>query len=143
VIRFLLGLYPREWRRRYGAEMLAHFGRERIHLRDALDLLSGALDAHLHPHWRHRGRRRPRVAAALALLAATALLAGVTGRAVGLVLVAAAAAILGLVTVAVRRRQRRHGWRWDPDDPAAGARMPRRPYDPDPEPLEAVGQVRR
>lgn len=56
MIRILLALYPREWRRRYAAEMLAHFGCQRIGPRNTLDLVNGAIDAHLHPQWRHRGR---------------------------------------------------------------------------------------
>jgi hypothetical protein len=43
------GLYPREWRERYGEELEAVIERERIGLRTGLDLLRGALDAHLHP----------------------------------------------------------------------------------------------
>ena len=143
MIRFLLALYPREWRRRYAAEVLTHYRCERIGPREAIDLLNGALEAHLHPQWRHRGRRRHRLAAALALLAAAALLAGVAGHAPALLALALAAALLGAIALASRRRQRSRGWRWDPDDPAAGARVPRKPYDPDPEPLLAVGQLRR
>jgi hypothetical protein len=47
--RRLLRLYPRAWRERYGVEMgdlLEHRPPSR---RDAVDLVRGALDAHLHP----------------------------------------------------------------------------------------------
>jgi hypothetical protein len=54
-MRRLLWLYPRDWRRRYGAEMealLRQWGRPGP--RQVLDLLRGAVDAHLHPQWRRR-----------------------------------------------------------------------------------------
>jgi hypothetical protein len=60
-MRILLWLYPRAWRRQYGAEMEALLrqmrGRGRPAL--ALDLVRGAADAHLHPQLpcRHRLRR--------------------------------------------------------------------------------------
>lgn len=44
-----LGLYPRAWRERYGDELEALLEEERLGLRTRLDLLRGALDAHLHP----------------------------------------------------------------------------------------------
>jgi len=136
VTRFLVRLYPRAWRRRYGEEVIAHYGRRRLGLRDTLDLLGGALDAHLHPQWPRRWRW-PRPALLIALLAAILLLAGVR-------LAAGILALVGIALLALRRRAPRHGGQpWEPDDPAAGARMPRKPYDPDPEPLEAVGQIRR
>ena len=46
---FLLRLYPRAWRERYGAELADLLARERLTPRLALDLLTGALDAQLHP----------------------------------------------------------------------------------------------
>ena len=137
MTRFLVRLYPRAWRRHYGPEVLAHYGCQRLGVRDTLDLLGGALDAHLHPQWRPRHRRAPRPALVVALLAALALLAGFAALAAGL-------ALVSLMLLLVRRRHLGRGGRpWPPDDPAAGARVPKRPFDPDPEPLEAVGQVRR
>ncbi len=70
-MRRLLWLYPRDWRRRYGAEMEALLRQIRPGPRQALDLLRGAVDAHAHPQW----RRRPqplwrRLAAAIAVIAA-------------------------------------------------------------------------
>ena len=136
MIRFLIALYPRGWRRRYGAEVLAHYGHRRLRPRESFDLLAGALDAHFNPQWPSRARM-PRPALLVALLAALLLLAGAK-------LPAGAAALIGLtLAVFARRRRPRPGYPWDPDDPAAGARMPRKPHDPDPEPLEAVGQLRR
>ena len=45
----LVRLYPRSWRRRYGAEMLAVLDAGPLRARDWLDLARGALDAWLHP----------------------------------------------------------------------------------------------
>jgi hypothetical protein len=60
-MRWLLRLYPRDWRRRYGAEMEAFLAEARPGPRDVLDLLRGALDARLHPQCRPaRARRRAR-----------------------------------------------------------------------------------
>jgi hypothetical protein len=47
----LLRLYPRGWRRRYGAEMAAMLEAEPLTLRTATDLVAGAIDARLNPHW--------------------------------------------------------------------------------------------
>lgn len=44
-----VGLYPRSWRARYGDELQALLEPERLGFRDRLDLLRGAVDAHLHP----------------------------------------------------------------------------------------------
>jgi hypothetical protein len=45
----LLRLYPRSWRRRYESEVRALLESRPPGTRDAVDLLRGALDAHLHP----------------------------------------------------------------------------------------------
>lgn len=45
----LLRLYPSAWRRRYGGEMEALLADRPPSLVDRLDLVRGALDAHLHP----------------------------------------------------------------------------------------------
>ena len=45
----LLRLYPRAWRDRYGAEVAELLQHHRITLWTALDILLGALDAHVHP----------------------------------------------------------------------------------------------
>ena len=45
----LLLLYPRPWQARYGAEVTALLAESPPDLRDRLDLVKGALDAHLHP----------------------------------------------------------------------------------------------
>jgi hypothetical protein len=59
-VSVLLWLYPRAWRRQFGAEMEAVLhqmrGRRRVEL--ALDLVRGAADAHLHPQWPCRRRLR-------------------------------------------------------------------------------------
>jgi hypothetical protein len=47
--RALLGLYPRAWRRRYGQELEPILGTEQLSLSLAIDLVRGAIDAHLHP----------------------------------------------------------------------------------------------
>jgi hypothetical protein len=44
-----LALYPRAWRERYGAELQDVLEADGLGLRSRLDLLRGALDAHLHP----------------------------------------------------------------------------------------------
>ena len=45
----LLGLYPRAWRRRYGEELRSLTAARPMNARDWLDLVLGAIDAHLHP----------------------------------------------------------------------------------------------
>lgn len=47
--RMLLRLYPSRWRARYGTEMEDLLADQALTPRLALDLLRGALDAHLHP----------------------------------------------------------------------------------------------
>ena len=44
-----VGLYPRAWRDRYGDELQEVLERERLGIRTRVDLVRGALDAHLHP----------------------------------------------------------------------------------------------
>ena len=44
-----VGLYPRAWRDRYGDELEAVLETDGLGLRTRLDLIRGALDAHLHP----------------------------------------------------------------------------------------------
>jgi hypothetical protein len=43
----LLGLYPRAWRERYGPEFLDLLGSQPLRLPQIIDVISGALDAHL------------------------------------------------------------------------------------------------
>lgn len=57
----LVRLYPRPWRDRYEAEVLDLLEQRPPSMRDAVDLVRGALDAHLHPQserasipWTHR-----------------------------------------------------------------------------------------
>ena len=57
----LVRLYPRPWRDRYEAELLDLLEQRPPSIRDAVDLVRGALDAHLHPQaerasmpWTHR-----------------------------------------------------------------------------------------
>jgi hypothetical protein len=47
----LLRLYPARWQRRYATEMDALLADDPPGLRARLDLVRGALDAHLHPWW--------------------------------------------------------------------------------------------
>jgi hypothetical protein len=49
-IQWLLRLYPRAWRERYGDEVASVLAEHRVTAWTALDLLLGALDAHLHRH---------------------------------------------------------------------------------------------
>jgi len=44
-----VGLYPRSWRDRYGDELEAVLDQDGLGLRSRLDLVRGAVDAHLHP----------------------------------------------------------------------------------------------
>jgi hypothetical protein len=53
-LRRLLILYPRAWRARYGDEMADLLATRPPRRSDALDLMRGALDAHLHPPTRSR-----------------------------------------------------------------------------------------
>jgi hypothetical protein len=46
----LLALYPRAWRRRYGEELLSLIAVRPPNAGDRLDLVLGAIDAHLHPY---------------------------------------------------------------------------------------------
>ena len=46
---WLLALYPRRWRRRYGAEVAELLAGRRFSLRLAVDLVAGAIDVWLHP----------------------------------------------------------------------------------------------
>jgi hypothetical protein len=56
-VKALLRLYPRAWRARYGDEMLAVLEQHGTGWRTRLDVLRGALDAHL--SLRRRGRPIP------------------------------------------------------------------------------------
>ena len=69
----LLWFYPRQWRRRYGAEIEALLSQTRLGPREVVDLLRGALDAHLHPLWPRRGQSPP----TLVLFGLVAVLAAV------------------------------------------------------------------
>lgn len=48
-MRGLISLYPRAWRERYGDEFLSLIAERPPSLRDRLDIVRGALDAHLSP----------------------------------------------------------------------------------------------
>lgn len=48
-VRWLLGLYPREWRERYDEEFAALLEQRPPSVMDAVDIALGALDARLHP----------------------------------------------------------------------------------------------
>lgn len=47
--RYLVALYPRAWRLRYGDELEELVGDQRLSFAIAFDLIRGAVDAHLHP----------------------------------------------------------------------------------------------
>jgi hypothetical protein len=63
----IVALYPRAWRARYGEELEALLEAGSIGLRDRVDLVRGALDAHLHP-------ARPSPLPVVAALTASALI---------------------------------------------------------------------
>jgi hypothetical protein len=46
---WLLKLYPPRWRRRYGDEFRALVGTRRLSVGDSIDVISGAIDAWIHP----------------------------------------------------------------------------------------------
>jgi hypothetical protein len=48
-MKWLLWLYPAEWRKRYGEEFAAVLAEQPASLGVAFDVFSGAIDAHLHP----------------------------------------------------------------------------------------------
>jgi hypothetical protein len=48
-MKHLVRLYPKTWRIRYGAELATLVQRRRASFGEALDLVRGAVDAHLHP----------------------------------------------------------------------------------------------
>ena len=58
---FLLRLYPRHWRRRYEAEMRELLASEPRTLRLAVDLVAGAIDARVNPHWTPHRAAEPRL----------------------------------------------------------------------------------
>lgn len=51
IVDPVLRLYPRPWLDRYGDEVDALLADRPPGIRDRIDLVSGALDAHLHPWW--------------------------------------------------------------------------------------------
>jgi hypothetical protein len=62
----LIALYPAAWRRRYGDELESLLEQGGLGVRDRLDLIRGAVDAHLHPN-------QPSVLPVIAALTAGAL----------------------------------------------------------------------
>ncbi len=50
INRLLLRLYPRIWRARYEEEFLAILAPHSFSVFEGIDIMRGALDAHLHPH---------------------------------------------------------------------------------------------
>ena len=52
-MRWLLRLYPAQWRERYGEEFDAVLASQRASPGLVLDVLGGAIDAHLHPQVRY------------------------------------------------------------------------------------------
>lgn len=77
-MRRLLRLYPADWRARYGDEFLELLARERRTPGKVLDVLLGALDAHLHTRL---GARAPRPAAGS--IGGVAMIGGLTFRCAG------------------------------------------------------------
>jgi drug/metabolite transporter (DMT)-like permease len=56
-LKYLLLLYPRAWRERYGAEFAALVESQRLRPGLVLDILAGAIDARLSPQLRSRSPR--------------------------------------------------------------------------------------
>jgi len=59
----LVRLYPRAWRARYEEEIVTLLDQQHTSLKGGVDLVRGAVDAHLHPHF--VTGRRPSMAARL------------------------------------------------------------------------------
>ncbi len=55
----LVRLYPPEWRDRYGAEFAELVAIRRLDVAGSIDVIRGAIDAHLHPQVRRRGEPGP------------------------------------------------------------------------------------
>jgi hypothetical protein len=53
--RLLLRAYPKQWRARYGDELLETLEAQRLGLQGVIDMLAGAVDARLSRHWRRSG----------------------------------------------------------------------------------------
>jgi MFS family permease len=85
LTRFLVGLYPRAWQHRYGEEMLETVAGRRLGPAAVVDLLRGALDAHLHLPNLLQGwssmEQRTRRSAVIVLAAAAVFAAAVMGLA--------------------------------------------------------------
>jgi hypothetical protein len=52
-MNWLLRLYPARWRERYGEEFGAVLASQRVSVGLVVDVLGGAIDAHLHPQFQH------------------------------------------------------------------------------------------
>ena len=52
-MKWLLRLYPARWRQRYGEEFSVVLASQRVSPGLVLDVLAGAVDAHLHPQIQH------------------------------------------------------------------------------------------
>jgi hypothetical protein len=59
---WLLLLYPRAWRARYGDELLAALGRDRLPVSQVIDIVRGAIDAWWSPEVRRATAARPLLA---------------------------------------------------------------------------------
>lgn len=96
-MRALLALYPRAWRRRYAAEFAALLEEQRPSPGLVLDVVLGAIDAHLDPQLADEGetslRRRMKDVVMKSLRSSTALtVAAVAASVGGLILAGVAAA---------------------------------------------------
>ena len=83
TVKRLLRLYPAAWRERYAEEFLTVLEETPTTWRNHLDILRGAVDAHLHPEWTTPGRwpmnqrRIFRVASIGAILSAILMIVGI------------------------------------------------------------------
>jgi hypothetical protein len=130
-MRLLLYLYPRRWRRRYLHEVEAVLEHEPRSLVVCVDLLRGALDAHL---TLRRGRDQ-RTSVPIPLSVGLLLAGGVTlavGTEAGARAGIPVGAVLALIAAGIMLRRlglpsrRRRGDRGD-GDPGHGAPVPRKP----------------
>lgn len=108
----LLRLYPRDWRERYGDELLALVGDRSLSVRTTVDLIAGAIDARL-----TKGTKMPSVLKSVCLSRNEPQTAadGLRGAAV---IIVGSLVFLGLATLA-----RRSGWP-ETGDALAGISFP-------------------
>ena len=146
-MRRLLWLYPRRWRRRYGAEMEALLEEMRPTPANVLDLVRGALDARFWGGWREREQepwrpsRPSAVAGVTTVILATVVVVASLVVLLGHPLVqlfALAAVLIGMLLPTVYRRLRRRRRLGGGPGPGEGSPVPAKPAPDAPPALTAA-----